>query len=241
MPRGGAISIETANTDSTEFRETASGQVQEGLYVRLAVKDTGEGMDEATQARIFEPFFTTKATGVGTGLGLATVYGIVKQSSGHIFVESALGRGTTFRIYLPQVAEPVGAELAPPLMERVEGHETILVVEDQEALREVIRESLGELGYTVLLAESGETALELARRHPDVIHLLLTDVVMPQLSGPDLVPRILSIRPGIKVLFMSGYTSDVLGRQGARDCGIPLVEKPFTSETLARRVREVLS
>jgi PAS domain S-box-containing protein len=240
MPHGGTISIGTSDTDAAEFRGAAHWRVEDGRYVRVVVSDTGEGMDEATRARVFEPFFTTKAVGVGTGLGLATVYGIVKQSGGHIFVESAAGKGTTFRIYLPSVTEaPAAAVAAPP--ESIEGRETILVVEDQEALREVIREGLGMLGYEVLLAGSGETALELARSHEGPIHLMLTDVVMPQMSGPDLARRIESIRAGIKVLFMSGYTSDVLLRQGATDRGIQLIEKPFTNQALARKVHEVLA
>jgi CheY-like chemotaxis protein len=241
MPGGGTISIETGDAEAAEFSGSAHWRVEEGRYVRVSVSDTGEGMDEATRARVFDPFFTTKPVGVGTGLGLATVYGIVKQSGGHIFVQSAPGQGSTFRIYLPCLDEAPEAAGPAPRPEPLEGGETILVVEDQEALGEVIREGLGDLGYRVLLAGDGETALELAQRHEGDIHLILTDVVMPQMSGPDLARRIESIRAGIKVLFMSGYTSDVLGYKGAMDRGIQIIEKPFTNQALARKLREVLA
>jgi PAS domain S-box-containing protein len=240
MPRGGTISVETTEAEAPELRGVVHGPVNEGRYLCLAIADTGEGMDEATRARAFEPFYTTKPLGVGTGLGLSTVYGIVNQSGGHVVVESAPGRGTTFRVYLPFA----DAWPQPPPTEpetAVEGSETILVVEDLQSLGEAIRESLGAMGYEVLLAADPRDALELAREHAGVIHLLLTDVVMPGMSGPELAAQVQPLHPGIRVLFMSGYTADVLGRQGAMNRGIEIIDKPFTGAALARKMRRVLA
>jgi CheY-like chemotaxis protein len=220
----------------------------------LEVSDTGAGMDEETRSHLFEPFFTTKEQGKGTGLGLSTVYGIVKQSGGHISVESAVGLGTTFRIYLPRVA-PAAAVAAPeprrapePAARRsasgeslAPGHgETILLVEDAQRVRAVVREILEMTGYTVLEARHGAEAVEVANRHAGPIHLLVTDVVMPQMSGRELAQRLATLRPDLKVLYMSGYTDDAIVRHGVLASGIAFLSKPFTPDALAVKVRELL-
>ena len=241
MPEGGSLTIETANADLDEAYAAAHTPVMPGRYAMLAVSDTGIGMDAETRLQIFEPFFTTKAEGEGTGLGLATVYGIVKQSGGYIWVYSEPGRGTTFKVYLPRVDEaPQAVRAATPAAAPPRGHETILLVEDAEALREVIRETLEERGYTLLVAAEGEEALDLARQHQEPIELLLTDVVMPKLGGADLAKRLKALRPGIRVLHMSGYTNGAISQGGVLAEGVALLEKPFTSDKLARVVREVL-
>ena len=193
-------------------------------------------------ARIFEPFFTTKELGKGTGLGLATVYGIVKQSGGHIYVYSEPGIGTTFKMYFPPVEEkvtdiPRGG--APPL-EGLRGSETILVVEDERLVGEMIREILAQYGYTVLEARSGGEAVDLCSRHPGTIHLMLTDVVMPGMNGVELSERLAPTQPGMKVLFMSGYTADAIVHQGILESGLAFIQKPFAMATLTHKVREVL-
>src|SRR5438552_6113255 len=218
MPHGGRLSIETANVDMDESYVRGHPVAHPGPYVMLAVSDTGIGMDAVTQARIFEPFFTTKEAGKGTGLGLATVYGIVKQSGGFIWVYSEPGHGTSFKIYLPRVDEPVARAVAAP--EVVGGSETVLVVEDVAAVRAVAREMLERHGYTVLEAPDGETALRLAGQHPGVIRLLLADVVLPDVSGRQLADQLLELRPDMKVLFTSGYTDDAIVRPGVRTGGI---------------------
>ena len=241
MPRGGTLTLETTNVELDEdyVRHHAGGVA--GRYVMLAVSDTGIGMDDRTQARIFEPFFTTKPEGKGTGLGLATVYGIVKQSAGHIWVYSEPDHGTTFKIYLPRVDAPADeAPAAPPRAATPQGTETILLVEDQEALRAMIRELLEEQGYTVLEAEEGQGALEIARKHPGVIHLLLTDVVMPRMSGRELAERMARERPECRALYMSGYSNGAISDRGMLLEGTALLEKPFTSERLGISVREAL-
>jgi two-component system, cell cycle sensor histidine kinase and response regulator CckA len=241
MPKGGSLTLETASVQLDEGYAAAHPPLQPGRYVMLAVSDTGIGMNEETQQRIFEPFFTTKPEGQGTGLGLSTVYGIVKQSGGYIWVYSEPGRGTTFKVYLPRVDEP--AEAAPAgaaPAEAPRGHETILLVEDTATLQEVIRETLEESGYTVLLASNGEEALALAREREGPIHLLLTDVVMPKLGGGDLAKLLLALRPEIRVLYMSGYTSGAISHHGVLGEGVMLLEKPFTGDKLARVVREAL-
>ena len=241
MPTGGKLTIETANVehDPDSAREREAAPVRR--CVMLAVSDTGIGMDEATKARIFEPFFTTKEPGKGTGLGLATVYGIVQQSGGFIWVYSEPGHGTTFKIYLPQVEAPlegraVGA--APGDLPR--GTETILLVEDAAAVRAVTRQVLERQGYTVLEAAHGAAALQTAAGHPGPIHLLLTDVVMPVLSGRQLADQLARLRPDAKVLYASGYTDDAVVRHGVLEAGISYLQKPFTADSLARKVREVL-
>jgi PAS domain S-box-containing protein len=241
MPKGGHLTIETANADLDEAYAAAHPPAQAGRFVMLAVSDTGVGMDEETQRRIFEPFFTTKPPGEGTGLGLATVYGIVKQSDGYIWVYSEPGRGTTFKVYLPRVdEEPESLAPSVPAATLPRGNETVLVVEDLESLREVIREALQEQGYTLLLASHGEDALALARRHDGPINLMLTDLVMPKLGGVDLARQIASLRPEMRVVYMSGYTDGAISRQGALPPGTVLLEKPFTADRLARAVREAL-
>jgi len=241
MPKGGRLTIETADAEFDESYAAEHPPAKAGRFVMLAISDTGIGMDAETQRRIFEPFFTTKPAGEGTGLGLATVYGIVKQSGGYIWVYSEPGQGTTFKVYLPCVDEPTPAEAAAAAATPApRGHETVLLVEDTESLREMIREVLAEQGYTVLLASQGEEALALAREHEEAIDLLLTDVVMPKLGGGDLARQLRRLRPAVRVLYMSGYTNGAVSRQGVLDEGVVLLEKPFTGDRLAHAVREAL-
>ena len=240
MPGGGRLTIETANVDMDETYLQAHPPAQAGRYVMLAVSDTGTGMDARTQAHIFEPFFTTKASGKGTGLGLATVYGIVKQSGGFIWVYSEPGHGTTFKIYFPWAGEPTQRRAAVPVATPRQGTETVLVVEDAASVRTVMRQGLERYGYTVLEAPDGDTALQLAAKHHGPIHLLLTDVVMPGVSGRQLADQLVRLRPGIKVLYASGYTDDAIIHHGILEPGIAYLQKPFTRDALARTVREVL-
>src|SRR5881296_3818073 len=239
MPTGGRLTIEVANVDMDETYVRGHAPAGPGRYVMLALSDTGIGMDQQTKARIFEPFFTTKAPGKGTGLGLATVYGIVKQSGGFIWVYSEPGHGTSFKIYLPRVDEPVSPAGAPA-PQVVGGSETVLVVEDVAAVRAVTRQMLERQRYCVLEAANGATALSLARQHQSAIHLLVTDVVMPEVSGRELADQLVQLRPDMRVLFMSGYTDDAVVRHGILQEGIAYLQKPFTPDTLARKVRAVL-
>ena len=243
MPRGGTVTIETrdvAGMDDPEARRPLDG-MRQGPWVLMAVRDTGTGMDEATKQRIFEPFFTTKEPGKGTGLGLAMVYGIVKQSGGFIWVDTAPGQGTQFRVYLPPVADELTTsgdhERMVPLPR---GTETVLVVEDEQPVRELVQRSLRPLGYTVLTAGNGLDALAFADRYSGPIHLLLSDVVMPQMSGPDVASRLRERRPEMRVLYVSGYPQDAIARHGVLAPGIELLQKPFVPTDLARRVRMVL-
>jgi len=240
MPEGGRLTIETANVDvGAEFVHDHP-LAQPGRYVLLAVIDTGTGMDAETQAHIFEPFFTTKEAGKGTGLGLATVYGIVKQSGGFIWLYSELGRGSAFKVYLPRIeaaAETVDATRTAPLPR---GTETVLVVEDAAAVRTVVRHMLERSGYRVLDAADGTLALEIAARHHGPIHLVVTDVVMPAMGGRQLSEQLTRLRPETKVLYTSGYTDDAIVRHGVLEAGVPFLQKPFTPEALVRKVREVL-
>ncbi|HTI05591.1 MAG TPA: response regulator [Gemmatimonadales bacterium] len=239
MPDGGQLTIETANVELDEAYLRGHALAKPGRYVMLAVTDTGMGMDAVTQARIFEPFFTTKDVGKGTGLGLATVQGIVQQSGGHIWVYSEAGHGTVFKIYLPRVEEAATRE-EPPAAEATGGTETVLVVEDVAAVRAVACEMLRRYGYRVLDAADATAALALARSHRETIHLLLTDVVMPDVSGSVLAERLRALRPDMKVLFMSGYTDDAIFRHGILAEGISYLQKPFTTVSLAAKVRAVL-
>ena len=241
MPRGGRLTVETANAELDEAYARQQADVHPGPYVILAVSDTGVGMDAETRAHLFEPFFTTKGVGEGTGLGLATVYGIVKQSGGHITAYSEVGRGTTIKIYLPRVdaaSEVRGAEPEPVVLRR--GSETVLLVEDDEAVRELTREVLEMQGYTVLaVADAGE-APGVLERSSRPIHLLVTDVVMPRLSGRELTERLRSLRPGLRVLYISGYADTAVVHHGVLEPGTPFLQKPFTPDTLLRSVRKVL-
>jgi PAS domain S-box-containing protein len=241
MPTGGRITIETANvTVATGSRE--SSDLPPGPYAVLAVSDTGVGMSKKVQDHIFEPFFTTKQSGQGSGLGLSTVFGIVKQSGGHIFVESDPGSGSTFRIYFPASRERptkvvTSADL-PPL--KLSGVETILLVEDESAVRSFVARALRQQGYQVLDASNGGEALVVAEQHGGVIHLLLTDVIMPRMSGKQLSERLRALRTDLRVLYMSGYAEDIIAPHGVLEAGAAFIEKPLTAEALGRKVREVL-
>jgi nitrogen-specific signal transduction histidine kinase/ActR/RegA family two-component response regulator len=241
MPRGGKLIIETANVELDEAYADRHVAVNPGSYVMLAVSDTGTGMDEETRARIFEPFFTTKEEGKGTGLGLSTVYGIVKQSGGNVWVYSEVGRGTTFKIYLPRVAEDTQEQV--PAVEREEllrGTETILLTEDEGLVRRLVREALETYGYTVLETTSGGEAISACEGYDGPIHLLVTDVIMPGMDGRELANELTRLRPEMRVLFMSGYTDDAIVHHGVLDADMPFLQKPFSPDDLARKVREVL-
>jgi PAS domain S-box-containing protein len=240
MPQGGRLSIETADVVLDRAYAQHHLRVEPGPYVMLAVSDTGAGMDAETLSHIFEPFFTTKEPGKGTGLGLAMVYGIVHQCGGHISVESAPGRGTTFRLHLPRVAAAPAAAAAPEVPARPRGSETILLVEDEARVLDLTREMLVEAGYTVLAASGPTEALRLAEERPERIDLLLTDVIMPQMNGTELAERLTARRPGLRVLYMSGYTFDTMARRDAARAAVSLLQKPFSMETLGEKVREVL-
>jgi PAS domain S-box-containing protein len=240
MPRGGTLTIETIDT-RLDGDDTVEHAIRPGSYVLLAVTDTGIGMDVQTQARVFDPFFTTKAKGKGTGLGLATVYGIVKQSGGYIWVYSELGRGTTFKIYLPCVEGATESVLArQPAAVSLRGTETVLLAEDEPSLRALTRTILESYGYTVLEAGGAAEALELAKRHEGPIHVLLTDVVLPEMDGTHLAARIGELRPETKVLCTSGYTDDTIFRRGLLMDGGRFLQKPFAPAALAAKVRELL-
>jgi len=240
MPGGGHITIETANIDIDANYTAHRVDITAGAYVMLTVTDSGSGMSSEVQARIFEPFFTTKGPGQGTGLGLATVYGIVKQSGGHIRVYSELGTGTSFKIYLPRTDAPAEGELVRTVVELPRGAETILLVEDEREVRELALEIIEGLGDTVLEAGAPAEAMLIARRHVGLIDLLLTDVIMPGMSGRTLAEKIVAERPETKVVFMSGYTDDAIVRHGVLEPGTFFIEKPFAPRPLATKIREVL-
>jgi PAS domain S-box-containing protein len=240
MPTGGSIILETANAELTAQYAELHQPVIPGRYVMLAVSDSGTGMSPEVKARIFEPFFTTKEKGKGTGLGLSTVYGIVKQSGGYIWAYSEVGRGTTFKVYLPSVDAPAEPLAKPRETGSLSGTETILLAEDDAILRPLARELLHKLGYAVLEGEDAESALAAARVHEGPIHLLVADVVMPGPSGRELARRLAEIRPQTKVLYISGYTDDAIVHHGMLEPGLHFLQKPFTPAALARKVREVL-
>jgi len=241
MPKGGELIVETANVDLDEDYVRRNRGSKPGRYVRLRVRDTGVGMDDRTRSRIFEPFFTTKELGKGTGLGLATVYGVVKQSGGYIAVESEVGNGTAFEIHLPFV--PCGGLGCEPEVRRdvvLQGTETVLLIEDEETLCSLSSGFLRQHGYHVLAAGNGSEAIGILKQHAGTIHLVVTDVVMPGMNGKELANRLVQLRPEVRVLFMSGYTSDTLREHGICHQQVPVLNKPFTREALARRVRQVL-
>ena len=241
MPEGGSLTIETANLEISQASWRDNPSLQPGRYVTLAVSDTGCGMNPETQAKIFEPFFTTKEEGRGTGLGLATVHGIVKQSGGSIEVASQPGRGTTFTVYLPRTDETVPRGVRKkPKSKNLKGTETILLVEDEPNVRHLACDELRRLGYTVLEAQNGVEALLMSSQHPNTIHLLVTDVVMPGMNGRDVAHQLTAIRPNTKVLYVSGYTDDVGVMKDIGLAKATFLHKPFTPDILAGKVRELL-
>jgi PAS domain S-box-containing protein len=241
MPKGGSLTIETANVTLDEAYGRTHEGVRPGSYIMLAVSDTGTGMDAATRSHIFEPFFTTKGVGRGTGLGLSMAYGIVKQSGGSIEVYSEPDHGTTFKIYLPRVEEPVESLPGKSADTPSRGNETVLLVEDDEQVRDLAREILVKCGYTVLAAESAAEVVTHCENHAGPIHLLLTDVVMPGVGGREIASQVSTRRPGIKVLYMSGYTTNAVVHHGVLDPGTHFLQKPFTPASLAAKIREVLN
>jgi two-component system, cell cycle sensor histidine kinase and response regulator CckA len=240
MPNGGTLTIQTQNIELDDSHR-AQTFIRPGNYVMLSVSDTGTGMDKETQSRIFEPFFTTKEKGKGTGLGLSTVYGIVKQSGGYVMVHSEEGRGTSFQIYLPRVEGTTEKHVVPAAATAVGGTETILLVEDEESVRQLVRDTLEAKGYRVIEGGDGEAGLAAATKHEGKIDLVITDVVMPGLGGRELVERLLKTRPGTKVLYLSGYTEDAILSEGTIENGTAFLQKPFTLQNLSRKVREVLA
>ncbi len=241
MPQGGTLTLTTANIDLEQAQSCPDADIAPGPYVMLTVSDTGQGMDEVTSTHAFEPFFTTKELGKGTGLGLATVYGIVKQSNGHIELESQLGHGTTFRIYLPRLAtESVRSQDTQIPAEICRGQETVLLVEDEEIVRRLTSFILQASGYTILSASSGEEALALCREHPGEISLMVTDILMPQMDGVRLAKLALEVRKDLKVLFISGYTKNILENYGEFDTSAAFLSKPVSPKVLTNKVREVL-
>jgi len=242
MPKGGRITVETANARLDETYARTHMGVKPGDFVMVAVSDNGCGMDAETRRRIFEPFFTTKEKGMGTGLGLATVYGSVKQLGGDIWVYSEPGQGTTFKLYFPRVAEVADPPSSDPMgVDREPATETILVVEDEEAVRDLTVKILRKLGHTVLAAANGAEAIAIAKSYAGPIALLLTDVVMPNMSGRQVADELLKLRPELKVLYLSGYTDNTVVHHGVLEDGVEFLPKPYSREALARKIRDVLA
>jgi CheY-like chemotaxis protein len=240
MPNGGRLVIATANVEAgTENGRQYPQLDPPGRYALLSVSDTGVGMSEEVLSRVFEPFFSTKEVGQGTGLGLATVYGIIKASGGHIDVSSKVGAGTTFRIFLPMVAERPPSSTGRETGLVGKGQETILVVDDDDSVRQMTKMVLQSLGYTILEAANGFDALEVARAHTGAIHLAITDLMMPKLSGPEMAARLSTVRPTLRVLFMSGYTEDTIAQYGVGQAA-DFIHKPFNLVALTQKVREML-
>ncbi len=241
MPAGGTLTLETRNLDVDEARRDVPVDIKPGPYVMLAVSDTGTGIDDATLARIFEPFFTTKELGQGTGLGLSTVFGIVKQSGGHVWATSEPGVGTTFQVLLPRTDDaPRVVTATPPALRPRSASETVLLVEDDGSVRDLVAGIVRDAGYDVLVASDGAAALELLARRTAPLHALLTDVVMPQMSGRELADRVKASCGAVPVVFMSGYTDDVVLQHGVQDSTVDFVPKPIVAEALLRTLREVL-
>ena len=240
MPQGGKLTIETSNIDLDETYARDHVSVKPGRYVMIAVSDTGTGMPEKVKSRIFEPFFTTKEVGKGTGLGLSTVYGIIKQSGGYIWVYSEVGRGSTFKVYLPRVDAPAEVPISRSPQPARRGSETVLLVEDEDGVRALMRQVMHKHGYNVLEARHGGEALLICERHQGKIDMLLTDVVLQQMSGRELAERLLKLRPEMKVLYVSGYADDAIVHHGVLTAGMSFLQKPFTTEALARKIRYVL-
>ncbi len=240
MEFGGRLTIETGNVELDEAYAATHPDAEPGSFAMLAVSDTGHGMDAETLSHVFEPFYTTKAVGKGTGLGLATVYGIARQSGGHVAVYSEPGRGTTFKVYLPPTDEADAGPAATEPSHVRGGSETIVLVEDEASLRSVIHDLLREGGYSVIVGESPEASVGAAEAHAGPIHLVLTDLVMPGISGNKAAARVRAAHPGVRVLYMSGYTSSAAGHQGGLPEGHPFLQKPFSIDVLLRKVREVL-
>jgi CheY-like chemotaxis protein len=242
MPKGGSLIFELQNVELDDADTVTHAEIKPGPYVLLAISDTGTGIDAETQNRIFEPFFTTKEAGKGTGLGLSTVHGIVHQSGGSISVYSEPGQGTTFKVYLPRFAGDAAVRRPVSAVRKAlpTGSETVLVVEDEAAIRKLTNLILQKAGYTVLLAESPDAAERIAGSYPGPIHLMLTDVVMPGMRGPELAERLLRLRPDLRVLYMSGYTDNAITHHGFLDAGTEFLQKPFTPPALMQKIREVL-
>ena len=240
MPQGGTLTVATGNVTAGEGDVGRPEYILPGDYVKLSVTDTGLGIAKELQAQIFEPFYTTKEIGKGTGLGLAMVYGIVKQSGGYVWIDSELGQGACFTIYLPRTEQTIAPDMLAKSEAPSRGNETLLVAEDEEALREAICDYLSSLGYTVLAAGSGHEALSAASQHEGRIDLLITDLVMPKMSGRELSQMLGSLRPDLKTIYISGYSDDSTMRQDIQNTGAAFLQKPFSLSTLARKVRETL-